>query len=233
MQYTTIIFDLDDTLCNTSESKSLVYSHIYRENPKFQIVSEDEFKNLISIEREGYLQRVGGMQTFARIEMWLALISKLKINLSVRELKTIIDDYWKYTLQELKLFSDTLDVLNTLIAKKYITVLVTGGDFYTKASKLTKLGIDNHFKYVFTSDLLRQPKNDSAIYRYVLNYINVQAPEAVMIGNDPEQDIIPASQIGITTVQILPYNVTLSNSSNAIPSYKINRLSEIFTIIGN
>ncbi|MBU0975917.1 MAG: HAD family hydrolase [Patescibacteria group bacterium] len=231
MKYTTVIFDLDDTLCNTSESKAKVFSQIYRDNSKLHVVSEEEFTVLITKERQRYLDRVGGMQTFARIEMWLGLVSKLKINLSVRELKTIIDDYWKYTLQEIQLFPDTLETLDELMTMDMVTVLVTGGDFYTKASKLIKLGIDNHFKYVFTADLIRQPKNDPAIYRYVLNYINVQAPRAIMVGNDPEQDIIPANQIGITTVQIFADDAGTSEQGDSSPSFKINNLHELIPVL--
>lgn len=232
MTYKAILFDLDDTLCDTTASKLKVFDHIREENPKLQKLSRTDTIELLRQEREKYLKAAQGFQTYARVEFWLKVIRKINAQISVRELKKIIDDYWKYTLEELSLFEDASLLLQQLQNKGYQTAVLASSDFYSKAGKLIKLNIDQYFNFVFTSDILKLSKTEATIYTYVAKFLKLKPEEILMVGDNPQRDITPAKKAGLTTVQTLVSgNYKIAKRGASRPHFAVYNLRAILDII--
>lgn len=234
MKYSAVLFDIDDTLCNTTASKPRVFEMIRADNPKLQSLPTNKLIQLFSQERLEYLKKASGFQTFARVELWLAIVRKLDILVTVRELKKMIDDYWKYSLAELSLFNGVKDTLDEIRRKGILTGVLASSDFYSKAGKLIKLDIDHLFDYVFTSDLLKIPKSSPEVYKYVANYLKKEPQEMLMVGDDPLFDIRPANIAGFTTAQaMISEKKQIPSKGYDRPNFIIYQMSGILDIIGS
>jgi len=232
MNFQVILFDLDDTLCDTTASKRKVFEKVYENNPKLHVLPKDEVVYLMISERENYLEQQKGLQTFSRSEFWFNILRKLKLKLVVSELKQLIDDYWKYSLNEISLFPKVDIVLKKILDSNTSSALVAGGDFFTKASKLIHLGIDRYFNYVFTSDVIQKPKTSIAMYKSIIKYLEVEPKLIAMVGNDPKQDIIPAQKAGIITIQaMMSRQSKFQKFGNAKPDFIIYNIEELLKIL--
>jgi len=234
MKYKGVLFDIDDTLCNTSSSKTVVFERIRQDNEKLQAIPTTEMTNIFASERLEYLKKANGFQTFARVELWLEVIRELKITVTVRELKKIIDDYWKYSLEELSLFNGVKDTLDQIRRQGIITGVLASSDFYSKAGKLIHLGIDHLFDYVFTSDLLKIPKSSPEIYTYVARYLKAAPGELLMVGDDPYFDIRPANMAGFATAQaMIESKKEIAQHGYDRPNFILYQISGILDIMNS
>jgi 5'-nucleotidase len=69
-------------------------------------------------------------------------------------------------------------------------------------ASLNRRGLLDFFSVVAISDELRLRKPDSAIFEWALREANVSAERAIMIGDRRDNDILPASALGMKTVWI-------------------------------
>lgn len=227
-----VLFDLDDTLCNTSMTKPYVFGKIYDENPKFKNLRRNEFINFCMDERLSYLKKANSYQSFSRINFWLKIVNHCKAEMKVDELKNIIDSYWEYTLEKLMLFENVEETLVELNKKGIVTCVLASSDFYTKAQKIIKLGLKDDFRYIFTSDLLDLPKNDPAIYAYVADFLKVEPSEIVMVGDEAEMDIIPAKKAGLNTALAMMKGATfIDDNLNSTPNFILYKILDLFDFI--
>ncbi|MFC1780531.1 HAD family hydrolase [Patescibacteria group bacterium] len=231
-QFQAILFDLDDTLCNTSQTKKSVFSKVYDNNGSLKQATKNEFIKVALSERDRYINEAKGHQTYARIEMWERIFKKLKLTLSTREMKMLIDMYWKYSSEELTLFPNAKEVLEKIFNTEIITAVFAGGDFYSKASKLVKLNIDMYFNYVFTSDLIKLPKNDPKIYKWVARFIKCKPENILVVGNNPILDIEPANKAGMQTAQSMMYKKSVvPGRGDKRPNFIIYKLTGLLELL--
>jgi phosphoglycolate phosphatase-like HAD superfamily hydrolase len=67
---------------------------------------------------------------------------------------------------------------------------------------LQKLGTDKHFKTITTSIDVGAKKPDKKIFLTALSKHNAEPKSVIMVGNNYGEDIIPAKQLGMTTVYL-------------------------------
>lgn len=227
-----ILFDLDDTLCDTASSKHIVFSELYRNNEEFHKVSEPRFIEVIAAKRQEYLTNAKGLQTYSRIKMWVETAKELKIQLPVRKYKHLIDQYWQLSFHKLNLFEGAQTTLEAVYNSPITTALLASSDFYSKATKLLTLGIDKYFNFIFTSDLVKISKNNPSMYKYVSNYTGCTGEESIMVGNDPKQDIAPAKSAGMWTIQtMISKQTAVSDNYDDKPHYIIYNVSGIMELL--
>lgn len=111
-------------------------------------------------------------------------------------------------------FSDlTLDngveaLLNQL-KSRYRLALITNGPSWTQRAKIEQLQLSRWFSHMVVSEEFGIEKPDAQIFVHVLNQLNINADEAVMIGDNPDADIRGAHATGMRSIWIahahLPY----------------------------
>ncbi|MBN2016125.1 HAD-IA family hydrolase [Candidatus Dojkabacteria bacterium] len=231
-KFKAVLFDLDDTLCNTEETKERVFTQVYEANESLSKIPIFEFIEVALKKRSDYLLDAEGLQTYSRLDIWQEVMERFNVNFTTKELRKLIDDYWKYSILELKLYPDVREVLEKLRDNNIINSILAGSDFYSKSAKLIHLGIDELFTYFFTADLVRIPKTDPKIYEYVVQYLKLKSNEVIMIGNDPMQDIKPANEAGLSTAQFVKVGDSkVSEKGSERPNYILRSLRGILELL--
>jgi putative hydrolase of the HAD superfamily len=111
------------------------------------------------------------------------------------------DDLLPLNEMELSLIPGVTTALATLSKEFRLGLLSntfqsTGRDVL---SALRKLGIHTYFSSVVTSVDAGFAKPDSRAFYRILTLLDVKPAEALMVGNDPEQDVVGAHKIGLLT----------------------------------
>ncbi len=100
---------------------------------------------------------------------------------------------------------------------------MTNGFDEIQSTKLQSSGIDHYFKDMVTSARAGHKKPAKEIFEFALAENNVQAHEAIMIGDNLLTDIAGAKNAGVATVFFNPNKV----SHQSTVDYEIETLHEL------
>jgi len=233
-KYKVILFDVDDTLiCNESSADSrfeLIFEKIFRDYG----VSSIKYTELINKNRIWYFKNEDQKlsPTYARNLFWQKILKELNISLSIKKQKEIVDLYWQKCLEGIKLKSNVDKVLSTLKDHRYKLGILSNGDFYSKACKLTHLKVDKYFSYLFTTELVGKNKFSTDIYKYAIETLNINPEDIMMVGDTIEQDVVPANKVSINTVLISKSDqLDYKGRKYSKPDFKIKTLDAILKIV--
>lgn len=114
--------------------------------------------------------------------------------------------------------------LHVLESLPVLSFLVTSGFRRLQASKVRALGIEHHFVQIHV-DAIDEPhrRGKEQIFREILHQYELDAREAVVVGDSAHSEIAAGNRLGILTVQILRPGVTPSDTA----SYAITTLQEL------
>lgn len=86
---------------------------------------------------------------------------------------------------------------------------------------LRRFGIESYFELVVGVDSTGFRKAKFEPFKYALRELGLEPCEVVMVGDDEEQDIIPANMLGITTIKVS------GEEGRTAAKFNIKRLSEL------
>lgn len=118
------------------------------------------------------------------------------------------------------------------LADRFPLGLVTNGNSDIQRRKLARSGLEEYFKTVVVSgDVgLQTLKPDPAPFERALKSIGANPQNAVMVGNDPVNDIQGAASLGMKTIWV---NMALASfDTPGKPDHEINHMSEVPSVIG-
>lgn len=108
-----------------------------------------------------------------------------------------------YTPAVLTAHRGTLEVLTDLRAGGVLTGVVTNGDPGRQRAKLAALGLAALFDVVVVCDGTAMPsKPSSRGFVAALDALGVPARSAVMVGDRPDFDLVPALALGMSAVRV-------------------------------
>lgn len=90
------------------------------------------------------------------------------------------------------------------LAQKYPLYILTNGFDDTQYIKVGASGLDSYFKAIVTSQNVGVPKPHPSFYQHALTLANVQAHEALMIGDNLDADVLGAENAGIPAIHFNP-----------------------------
>jgi len=95
---------------------------------------------------------------------------------------------------------------------------------------LRKMGLSEFFNVVVVSEEVGWRKPSSQIFKYTLNKLQIQASDAVYIGDSPNEDIRGATQVGLKTVFVSSQFNTLKDlkESKQEPDHIIQDLTSLY-----
>ena len=99
------------------------------------------------------------------------------------------------------LYEDTIDVLEYLKSKSY-KIGIIANQKKGLETRLSEFGILKYFDLVIASEEVLVSKPDKEIFNIALSKINSKPQECIMIGDRLDNDIIPASNLGMKTIWI-------------------------------
>ncbi len=205
--YQHIFFDLDHTLWdydrNVSESLSELY-HIYGlvnlGIPTFEIFFQSfhhvnfqlwDWYNVGKIDKHNLRK-----ERFPRIFSHAGGKSEA-IPLDFEE------DFMNRTSAKPHVFPHAKEIL-TYLRTKYRIHVITNGFNESQDKKMKSAGLDGFFELVVTSETTGHKKPDPRIFKYAMDQLNTGPNACLMIGDNPDSDILGAQRAGIDQVFFNP-----------------------------
>lgn len=126
------------------------------------------------------------------------------------------------------LYEETLEVLDAL-KDDYQLLMLTNGSPDLQHMKLSySPEIAPYFDHIVISGDFGQGKPSEDIFNYALSLLEVDKQEVIMVGDNPNTDILGASRSGIDSVWINHHVRTLTDIT---PTFEINRLKDVLKVV--
>lgn len=218
-----IIFDLDDTLVDTSRSitpyrlQEALRAMVEKGLPVSDFASS--LKNLIEVDSESpnaeyalkvFLQKMGAEEHFFEVGKEIVYRNK-DLTMDVHAT------------------ADAASVLQKL-SRQHTLALVTVGEEDLQRLKLKKAGLD---VTVFSMIVVTPHKDKKAHYAKIIEDLKVRPNEIVVCGDKIDIDLLPAKELGLTTVHMKHGRGVYSRGNPLSVDFTITKLVELEEIINN
>ncbi|MFD2033341.1 YjjG family noncanonical pyrimidine nucleotidase [Belliella marina] len=131
-------------------------------------------------------------------------------------------DFMHRTSSKRYLLPYTLEILDYL-KPKYPMHIITNGFDESQAKKLHTSGLRPYFDLIVTSETTGHKKPDARIFQYALDNLGINNQDVVMIGDNPNSDILGAINANIDQVYFDPHGKGIEVK----PTYMIKHLKEL------
>jgi len=208
-----VMFDLGNTLMHAVAPPEMWPEVIRRGNQALMdymcdldILKEcdtfmDEFNQRL---RQYYAERDQHMvETSTFLVLKELLGEKGYSDLSDTVIRDSLDQHYAVTQKNWQLEKDTISCLNALRGANYkMGIISNAGDDRDVQQLVEKFGITSYFDIILTSAACGYRKPHPRIFELALEYFNIQAEEAAMVGDTLNADIMGANQMGMYSVWI-------------------------------
>ncbi len=111
----------------------------------------------------------------------------------------------------------------TYLKAKYRVHVITNGFNESQAKKIKSSGLDGYFELVVTSETTGHKKPDARIFHHAMDHLETNAEYCLMIGDNPDSDILGAQNASIDQVFFNPEGKTIDLK----PTYTISHLKQL------
>ena len=131
-------------------------------------------------------------------------------------------------------FDDCAETLRALCDRGYQLGVIANQKPGAKA-RLDAWGLGRYFSVIASSAELGVSKPDPAIFRLALEQADCTPKNAVMVGDRLDNDIRPAKELGMKTIQIRKGIAVFAKPSceAEVPDFTVDSLSEIICVLRN
>ncbi|WP_373493467.1 YjjG family noncanonical pyrimidine nucleotidase [Aquiflexum sp.] len=136
--------------------------------------------------------------------------------------KEMEDDFLNRTSSKPHLVPYSKEILEYL-KPNYKMHIITNGFNESQALKMKSSGLESYFDFVITSETTGHKKPDPRIFQYLLDKLSVKATDCIMIGDNPNSDILGAIQSKIDNIYFDPHGKGIEH----VPTYTIRHLKEL------
>lgn len=226
MKYKHIFFDLDRTLWDFDSSAKIAFGEIFENHQLKQkgLPSVDVFQTAYNIHNDELwaLYREGKIKKeVLRGKRFRLTLSDFGINDELLA-EQIGDEYIAISPLRVALFPHAEAILQYL-QPRFQLHMITNGFSEVQAVKLKSSGLGKYFKVIVTSEEAGHKKPDERIFSYAFEKSGAMPEESIMIGDDPDVDILGAQKVGMDQVLFDPEKKFQQNGS----TYYINDLIEL------
>jgi putative hydrolase of the HAD superfamily len=229
-KYRHLFFDLDRTLWDFDSNSHDALSEVYEEFGLMQY-----FPDKGDFIRRYHFHNEHLWASYRKGEMTKELLRSERFRLTLEGVTTnqpdlalkIGESYLGKSAEKTKVFPNTYEVLDYLRSKGYHMYILTNGFRETQFAKLKNCNLGDYFEKVFTSETIGVNKPNTGIFHWAVSSVNAKKRECLVIGDDPEVDILGARNYGIDSVFFNPLN----ESTSITASYEIKNLQELTGIL--
>ncbi|MEI8130701.1 MAG: HAD family hydrolase [bacterium] len=204
---TTVLFDLDETLSDHSYSLERAFRVLESE---FPILTTQPMPVLMDLYRESldetFVDYLAKKITYveAKEKRVAVFFKKLGVNLSEVELQKFIVLYKSAYDSDRRATLGTIKTLTILRERGYKIGVVTNGEEDHQTAKLKEIGIEKLVDVLIASGAVGFAKPDPEIFRIALERMQAKKEEAIMIGDNLENDVCGAIRYGIRALYYNP-----------------------------
>jgi putative hydrolase of the HAD superfamily len=185
---THIFFDLDETLHDKRSTLKKSSERLWHSFKLSQYCSLELFQLKFIYENE-IIQ--------SKEKVFNSLANEFSFNHIEIELKEMFDSTFHLDCVAFPLMNDTLENLDS---KGYKLGCITNGRNFFQRNKIKSLNLDRLFSTIVTSGEFGIKKPDPLIFNHAISLAKTQPKNSIFCGDNPKADILPAKELGFTTV---------------------------------
>lgn len=196
-----IFFDLDDTLFDFSSSSIISLNKLWGEQEiiRSKYATAEAFIDEYHIHnsRMWDLHERGEITAeFLKGERFRLTIAPDRDDEEIRHLSRMLNDRYLYLLGECNAPCKGAEKLLRSLSKEYLIGVLTNGFNEVQYRKLKNCGLDRYIQRVVISDEIGVQKPDERLFRYAESETGASSETAIMIGDNPKNDIQGALDAG-------------------------------------
>jgi putative hydrolase of the HAD superfamily len=228
--YKHLFFDLDKTLWDLKTNSFDTLKDIYKKHMQ-PVINGNNFDLFLKIY-DIHNNKLWDSYRKGQIKKEELRIDRFNLTLSEFGIQDeeladkMADDYLNISPLKTKLFPFTKETLEFLFTR-YKLHIITNGFKEVQYPKLKHTGLIKYFTEIFISEEIGYFKPDKSIFTYSLKKTGAIATESLMIGDDPEVDIIGAKSVGMDQVLFDPEK----ENQRAEATYYITSLAELKNLL--
>ncbi|WP_225418549.1 YjjG family noncanonical pyrimidine nucleotidase [Loigolactobacillus iwatensis] len=225
--YTTLLFDLDDTLLDFKAAEKQALSSLFRELrlPLTQ-----------TIQQRYATLNTGLWQEYELGKITRETLLKTRFTLLFKQLDQKIDGvacekrYRSYLSKGHALVPHASEICGILKQDFHLEV-ATNGIAKMQLQRLADSGLDNYFERVFVSEEAGFQKPQLEFFNYIAQELPYFEKErTLIIGDSLTSDIAGGNRFGIDTCWFNPNLVT--NQTSTTPTFQIRQLPDLIKLLG-
>lgn len=132
------------------------------------------------------------------------------------------EDFMHRTSSKSHVFPYTFEIL-TYLQEKYQLHIITNGFDESQAKKINSAKLATYFDLVVTSETTGHKKPDARIFHHTVEKLGTRHEHCLMVGDNPNSDILGAINAGIDQVYFNPEGKQIDLK----PTYTIAHLKEL------
>jgi len=228
----TLIFDFDDTICNTTECIEQALEQCHKKFVK--LLPNVSLQDLKRADKEAfkelfYYDRVPVYR--ASFLIWYRILKKLKIKENPILIYNMYKTLHKEVTKNIRLNSGIKRLLRYAKKHKMKIGILSNGNFIEKLERLIKLKIYNSNIRLLTSDITGYEKPDPRAFRRILRMLNSKPSNTIFIGDTLSTDILGAQRAGIMPVLYLRKNMNYSKAKLHKLKYIVKDHNDVINIL--
>lgn len=185
-----VLFDLDGTLLDRASSLISFARHQHQRYEVLQLISQEDYVSaFVALDDNGQVWKD---------EVYRQLIDRY--GLSGVTWEFLLQDYVENFAIACVGFPNLILMLKALSAKNYELGVITNGRSPFQEQNIQALGIQPFFSTILVSEAISLRKPNPAIFQKALHGLDVQASDAVFIGDSPESDVKGAQRAGMKAI---------------------------------
>ena len=197
-----VIFDLDETLINRNSTMRLFLTSQRKRYPELP----DSFVDAcIKFQNNGYADK---------LEAYQKACVATGTNTSTLPTALYADLKEHYGFEAIA-FEGAVATLQQLY-NDYSLGLITNGRTRGQMAKLDSVRVREYFSAIVISEAHGRKKPDASIFKACLEQLNCKPGEAVYIGDNPTNDIVPAKALGMHAIWLRNAHFAAPDSCDAI-----------------
>ncbi len=225
MKYSTLLFDLDQTLLDFNHDIREAFFSMCR---KQKLTINDElFNSYHAINEKWWGKLEKGLCTKEElfIERFKEWIQKHQLSADSHALSQAI---FPELAHQATLFPGAYELIETL-AQDHSIYFATNGNYSSQLERLKISGLDQFSKRMFVSEDIGAAKPDKRFFDFAFTCIEDKKENCLLIGDSLTSDIAGACNSGIDSVWYNPQH--LPNQTSYSPTYEIHSYHELYSIV--
>jgi len=195
MKYQAVIFDLDNTLLDREKSIFNLSKKLHKKYVQPQYSQQQVFLNLITADGDGYQNRKDRYEHLLKVLPWSTTPSFGEY-----------EEFWDSEFpKSSELMSGAIELLEFLQKLDYKLAIITNGKTSVQYCKIESTKIKKYFDVIHISDEVECKKPDKEIFYLTLKKLEINANQAIYVGDHPTNDIYGSINAGLQAIWIEGY----------------------------
>ena len=229
-----VLFDLDNTLYDYKPVHEKALNEVYKILKKEIEISHKEFLKLFKISRAEINRELAGTaSSHNRVLYFQRLVEKSHNTIESNVVLKLYNAYWDNFLKNVKLKKGVIQTLKKLKQLNIKTAIISDLTTNIQLRKMSKLGITPLIDVLVTSEEAGSEKPNPIMFLLALNKLSVLPSDAIMVGDNPINDIEGGNSVGLDTILITNKKSTeiQFNEDYQKPNYTVKEIPEILSIL--